>query len=196
MINRNTINIIIPALLLALAILWVTFGSNIFNNGYGLERDKTIKTPTILSTAADYASIEDLNGYVTYLTFGFSHCTGNCPFTLAQFNKLAAILPDDIRLVFVSVDEQRDDLPHLKNFLSRIDPNIIGWKVAETELPQFAEQFDTHFSAKKGAEPEHGSAIQLIDQNGRWVKTYPYLNLNEGAVLKDYLALRQISQTF
>ena len=194
--SRHTINILIPTFLLALALLWVTFGSNILSSGYGLERDNAINTPTILSTAPDYASINDLNGYTTYLTFGFSHCTDNCPFTLAQFNKLAAILTDDIRLVFVSVDEQRDDLPHLKNFLSRIDPNIIGWKIAETELSQFAEQFDTHISVKEGSEPEHGSAIQLIDQQGRWVKTYPYLNLNENAVLKDYLALQQISQTF
>ena len=189
--NRKIINLLVPACLLILALLWVTFGSNILNSGYGLKRDKVITSPSILSTVPDYTSIDDLNGFTTYLTFGFSHCAGNCPFTLSQFIKLAALLPDDIRLVFVSIDDERDDIPHLKTFLNQVEPRIIGWKVSDGSLKQFAEQFNTHVTTKAGSEPQHGAGIQLIDQNGRWVKTYPYLNLNEDAVLKDYIALQQ-----
>ncbi|GEM_PF-3539254 len=62
-------------------------------------------------------------------------------------------------------------------------------------MQQFAEQFNTYVRVKARDELEHDSSIQLIDKNGRWVKTYPYLNLNEKAVLKDYLDLQEMTQT-
>ncbi len=62
-------------------------------------------------------------------------------------------------------------------------------------MQQFAEQFNTYVRVKARDELEHDSSIQLIDKNGRWVKTYPYLNLNEKSVLKDYLDLQEMTQT-
>ena len=67
--NRKTINILIPSLLLLLALALSTFGSNLFSDGYGLKRDKLVTSPIIMSTNDDYASIEYLNGHTTYLTF-------------------------------------------------------------------------------------------------------------------------------
>jgi len=189
--TRRLVQIAIPSILLILAVLWATFGSNLFNDGYGLKRDKAIENPVIQSTDAQYTSFNDLKGHTTYLTFGFSHCTESCPFTLSQFIKLADTLPSDIRLIFVSVDNERDDTDHLKTYLSRVHPNIIGWTMTDNDLKQFAEQFNTHVRVSNTGEPEHGSAIQLIDPSGRWVKTYPYLNLNTDAVLQDYQALQQ-----
>jgi protein SCO1/2 len=185
--------ILVPTILLIIALVWVTFGSNLLNSGYGLDRDKMVATPNIESTVADINSVDALKGYVTYLTFGFSHCTNNCPLTLSQFIKIANTLPDDIRLIFVSVDNEKDDLKHLTEFLHKVEPRIIGWKMADKQLKRFAEQFNTHVSINASSEPERGSAIQVIDRNGKWVKTYPYLNLNENALLKDYQALQTIS---
>ena len=67
--NRKTINILIPSLLLLLALALSIFGSNLFSDGYGLKRDKLVTSPIIMSTNDDYASIEYLNGHTTYLTF-------------------------------------------------------------------------------------------------------------------------------
>jgi len=64
----------------------------------------------------------------------FSHCAGNCPFTLSQFIKIAAVLPDDTRLIFVSIDNERDNIDHLKTYLANIDPSIIGWRIADDSL--------------------------------------------------------------
>lgn len=193
--NRTTIHILIPCFLMLLAFAWTVFGSNLLNDGYGLKRDKMVTSPSIISTVDQYASIEDLNGYTTYITFGFSHCANNCPFTLAQYSKLVDILPKETRLVFVSVDNKRDDITHLRNYLAKIDPSIIGWRIEGSSLQQFAEQFDTYVNIKADQEPEHDSAIHLIDKEGRWVKTYPYLNLNKDAVVKDYLDLQKMTKT-
>lgn len=192
--NNKVVNILIPALLLLTALAWVTFGSNLLNDSYGLKRDKLVHVPAVESTVSDITTLDDLKGHITYLTFGFSHCSGNCPFTLSQYIKLANLLPDDTRLVFVSIDNARDDMAHLKQYLAQIDPSIIGWIVNEDDLKPFAEQFDTYVSVSDNDEPQHGSGIQLIDKEGRWVKTYPYLNLNEEAVLADYQAIQGLPQ--
>lgn len=184
--RKKTINILIPSLLLLLALAWTVFGSNLLDNGYGLRRDRVITTPIIASTVEGVFSIEVLKGYTTQLTSGFSHCTDNYPFTLSQFIKLKSVLPENTRLIFVSVDNERDNIEHLKSYLANID---------QAALQQFAEQFNTYVRVKARDELEHDSSIQLIDKNGRWVKTYPYLNLNEKAVLKDYLDLQEMTQT-
>ncbi len=189
--GRNIINIAIPSLLLLLAIFWSMFGNNILREGYGLERDREIIIPPITSTHADFSSLDDLKGHTTYLTFGFSHCADNCPFTLAQYIKLVELLPDNARLVFVSIDNARDDMTHLTQYLHQINPAIIGWRMADNDLQQFAAQFQTHIQLNQYGEPSHDSDIHVIDMAGRWVKTYPYLHLNEDAVLTDYLALQQ-----
>lgn len=193
--RKKTINILIPSLLLLLALAWTVFGSNLLDNGYGLRRDRVITTPIIASTVEGVFSIEVLKGYTTQLTSGFSHCADNYPFTLSQFIKLKSVLPENTRLIFVSVDNERDNIEHLKSYLANIDPNIIGWRIDQAALQQFAEQFNTYVRVKARDELEHDSSIQLIDKNGRWVKTYPYLNLNEKAVLKDYLDLQEMTQT-
>ena len=185
------IKIAIPSLLLLLALVWVMFGNHLLRDGYGLDHDAAITLPTIISTDNDFSSLDDLKGHTTYLTFGFSHCSDNCPFTLSQYIKLAKILPDDSRLVFVSIDSQNDDISHLTQFLNQIDPAIIGWRMSDEDLLQFATQFNSHVQINQHGQPSHDSHIHVIDTHGRWVKTYPYLNLNENAVLTDYLALQQ-----
>ncbi len=189
--QHKSIHIIIPSLLLLLALVWVTLGSNFLNDGYGLKREKQLTSPSINSTHEKISSIADLNGYTTYLTFGFSHCQDNCPFTLSQFIKLASLLPKDIKLIFVSIDNTRDDITHLKRFLTNIHPAIIGWSMPDDALKQFARQFNTPININSTSELQHSSAIQVIDTKGKWVKTYPYLNLNDDAVLKDYKSLQK-----
>lgn len=188
---RTIINIAIPSLLLVFALFWVMFGNHLLRDGYGLDRNAAIQLPTIVSTDSDFSSLADLKGHTTYLTFGFSHCTDNCPFTLSQYIKLTKILPEDTRFVFVSVDNQRDDISHLTHYLNHIDPAIIGWRMSDEDLLHFAAQFNTQVQLDQHGQPRHDSHIHVIDAHGRWVKTYPYLNLNENAVLTDYLALQQ-----
>ncbi len=188
--NTKLFQLLIPSCLLTVAIAWVTFGHQILNDGYGLKRDGAIVVPTVESTVASVSSLEDLMGYTTYLTFGFSYCSDNCPFTLSQYSRLAELLPDDTRLIFVSIDNTRDDLTHLNQYLTQINPRIIGWKLNEQDLNAFASQFKTSISISNNNEPIHDSAIQVINKEGHWVKTYPYLNLNKAAVLADYQAIQ------
>jgi protein SCO1 len=69
----------------------------------------------------------DLAGAPTLVFFGFTHCPDVCPTTLvklAQVQKQASI--GGLRVVFVSVDPERDTPPVLGLYVHAFDPSFQG----------------------------------------------------------------------
>lgn len=68
------------------------------------------------------------NYYLVY--FGFCHCPDICPSNLIKIRKALSLISKktnmNIRLLFVSVDPERDTLKDIDNFLSAYDTSIIG----------------------------------------------------------------------
>ena len=71
----------------------------------------------------------DYRGKIVILYFGYTHCPDECPTTLAN---LAGVLTSlgakarDVRVLFVSVDPDRDTLPALKSYVNVFAPEIDG----------------------------------------------------------------------
>ena len=60
----------------------------------------------------------------TFLFFGYSHCPDICYPTLQKLSILKANNPSTIEIVFVSIDEERDDIEQLKQFVSNFPEKI------------------------------------------------------------------------
>jgi len=76
-------------------------------------------------------SNESLLGHWTLLFFGYAHCPGICPKTLAILsevfkNAVPSRLPASTKFVFVSLNPKTDTPDVLKAFLSRFHPDFIG----------------------------------------------------------------------
>jgi protein SCO1/2 len=69
----------------------------------------------------------ELKGAPTLVFFGFTHCPDVCPTTLLKLAQVrrAAPLPD-LRVVFVSIDPQRDTPAVLDKYVHAFDPAFIG----------------------------------------------------------------------
>src|ERR1700681_3098225 len=67
----------------------------------------------------------DLKGHPTLVFFGFTHCPDVCPTTLVRLAqvKKAAALPD-LRVLFVSVDPERDTPAVLASYVHAFDPDL------------------------------------------------------------------------
>lgn len=86
---------------------------------------------TLLSTTGGTYSFRDsTQGKLTYLFFGYTHCPDICPMHMAN---LAAVLKtldydqrEQIRVVFVTTDPQRDSLPRLRTWLDNFDRRFVG----------------------------------------------------------------------
>jgi protein SCO1/2 len=77
-------------------------------------------------------------GYVTLLFFGYTHCPDQCPMHMANLGgalkKLPAGIADQIRLVFVTTDPERDSPAVLRRWLNLFDRRFIGLTGAENMI--------------------------------------------------------------
>lgn len=74
-------------------------------------------------------TLSDLQGNVVLIFFGYTNCPDICPATLSDmqliYNRLGAD-SDRVRMVFITVDPDRDTSDTLKRFVSRFDDRIIA----------------------------------------------------------------------
>lgn len=70
------------------------------------------------------------DGYVTLVYFGFTYCPDVCPDHMANIAAVLKRLPDDlsrqVKVVFVTVDPERDDARRLRQWLDLFDPSFVG----------------------------------------------------------------------
>ncbi|MGD8574509.1 MAG: SCO family protein, partial [Gammaproteobacteria bacterium] len=71
----------------------------------------------------------DFRGHTVLLYFGYTHCPDVCPLTLAALARaLHDIGPsaDQVRVLFVSVDPERDTPPLLARYTEAFGPRFVG----------------------------------------------------------------------
>ena len=82
---------------------------------------------------------EDIKGRPLAVAFGFTHCPDVCPTTLLDWsNALADLGPDGDRLkvLFVSVDSERDTPEALKAYMASFDPRITALTGSPARSPR------------------------------------------------------------
>lgn len=118
-------------------------------------------------------------GKVVLLGFGFTSCAAVCPITLgtlAQVHKKLGAQADELQVIYITVDPERDDVPRLKKYLSSFNPTFVGGTGTDVQL--IAVRKDYGIAAEKVAGPDgsftHSSFIYLIDREGRLRALMPF----------------------
>ena len=119
-------------------------------------------------------------GKVVLLAFGYTHCTEVCPVTLAvlaQARKKLGATGNEMQVVYVTVDPERDNAAHMREYLSGFDPTFIGGTGMPDQLA--AVRKDYGIAAKKIASPvdysvDHSSSVYMIDREGKLRAMMPY----------------------
>lgn len=141
-------------------------------------------------TAADY------RGKIVLLYFGYTSCPDICPMTLSNLTtmlgKLGA-LADQARVLFVTIDPNRDSLDVLKQYTSSFAPQIIGLWGTPDQLAALAKRYRIAYSVKPIAgsgdyEVTHSTAVYLFDKNGNARRLFAGL---EGPAPRDLDAMAQ-----
>lgn len=110
-------------------------------------------------TAADY------RGKIVILYFGYTHCPDECPTTLAN---LASVLTKlgakagDVRVLFVSVDPDRDTLAVLKSYVGVFAPQIDGLRGSPDEVAMLARRYRVTYQVTQ-ATPDHPYDVMHSD---------------------------------
>ncbi len=127
--------------------------------------------------------LSEERGGVVLLFFGYTSCPDVCPTTLAEM-KLAveALKPaeaDQIKVVFVTVDPERDTPERAQEYVDHFSASFIGLSGDESELTKvwsdygiFREKVDSESAT--GYLVNHTARILLIDRNGDLRISFPY----------------------
>ena len=118
-----------------------------------------------------------LVGQPTLVYFGFTHCPDECPETLAELARLkkAAPLPA-LRVLFVTVDPERDTPAVLATYLRQFDSSFVGLTGDAAEIHRVATGLGIGIERVNlpggGYDFDHTMAILLLDAGAREVGVF------------------------
>jgi protein SCO1/2 len=119
---------------------------------------------------------DELQGRWTVVFLGFTHCPDVCPTTLTELAQSQAAwetLPEDRRprLLFVSVDPERDTPAKTGEYAAYFNPATLAATAPEPALGQFAAGLGLVYMKVATTDGDytmdHSSALVVIDPQGR-----------------------------
>ncbi|MDH2328986.1 SCO family protein [Cereibacter sp. SYSU M97828] len=133
------------------------------------------------STDGERIGPDQLRGKPYVLFFGYTFCPDVCPMTLSVLaERLDALGPraEDLRIVFVTVDPERDTADYLGEYLDWVGPEVIGLRGTAEETAATARAFRATYAKVPLAGGEylmdHTAALYLMDANGGFAGKLDY----------------------
>ena len=142
-------------------------------------------------------NIENFNGKVVAVFFGFTYCPDVCPTTMYELKAIKDSLGSDgdmLQVIFVSLDPERDSIEVLEKFIPSFDPSFIGLTGTAAEIKKIAGQYKIYYQKVGDDESytiDHSSAIYLIDKKGDIRIRHPY-GSSQKMIVNDIRALLSI----
>jgi protein SCO1 len=125
-----------------------------------------------MTRASDGAAVtgHDYRGKVVALYFGYTNCPDVCPATLANLaDMIGRVKSPDVKVLFVSVDPNRDDPDRLKKYALAFSPQIDGLSGSANALADLARTYRVAYSVdpKPPYTVMHSNAVFFFDRDGR-----------------------------
>ncbi len=118
--------------------------------------------------------LSDFKGKVVVLFFGYTQCPDVCPTTLSE---VAAALKElgpkanDVQVVFVTVDPERDTQELLAQYVAAFNPSFLALRGNPTELETATKLFKVFYAKNPGSggsyTMDHIAASFVFDKQGR-----------------------------
>jgi protein SCO1/2 len=127
--------------------------------------------------------LSDFRGHIAVLYFGYTYCPDVCPTTLATLanalDDLKAADRDQVQVMLVTVDPERDSPEVLAGYLAHFDPAFIGLTGSAGEIAQAAEAFGIYYQKAEGSQAtgylvDHTATVSVLDREGRLRLLYSF----------------------
>jgi protein SCO1/2 len=128
-------------------------------------------------------SLSALRGKPVLLYFGYTFCPDVCPTTMSEFIRVKKDLGakgDQLTVLMVSVDPERDTPAVLERYLKAFDPSFIGMAGDDATLRRIGSEYGLFYQrhAVSGSAAaylvDHSAAAYLIDKQGQLRLVYSY----------------------
>lgn len=120
--------------------------------------------------------LADFRGNTLILFFGYTSCPDFCPSTLRKYASLVRNLrgrdADRVKVIFISVDPERDSPEKADSYAKWFNPNFIGLTGNNEQIASIARQFSVIYAkqpvdGQMGYVIDHSTAAYLVDQRGK-----------------------------
>lgn len=136
---------------------------------------------TLTAHTGEPVSLSDFRGKHVLVYFGYTFCPDVCPTTLARINQTLTLLGDkaeDVQVVMVSVDPERDTPEKLAQYVTAFNPTFLGLTGSEQEIMQAATPFGVYFAkqeveGKSNYLVDHTATTMVMDPAGRMKLIWP-----------------------
>ncbi|MBG0853985.1 SCO family protein [Streptomyces spinoverrucosus] len=156
--------------------------------------DQPFEKPDLVLTdtkGEKYDLRKETAGKPTLIYFGYTNCPDVCPLTMNNIavakTKLPKAQQDELRIVFVTTDPDRDTPAALGKWLKGIDPQVVG----------LTGDFDTIQAGARtlgiSIEPPHKEKGKIVSTHGTQVVAFSpktdagYVLYGEDATVDDYI---------
>lgn len=114
-------------------------------------------------------NLSEFRGWTTVVFFGYTHCPDICPATLLNLSRAMDELgrrADRLRIVFVTVDPERDTVERLESWLTNFHPGIVGLRGSEEEIREQASRWGVHMAIATSHEGHGAQGAQGAQELG------------------------------
>ena len=132
-------------------------------------------------------------GKVVLLNFGFTNCPDVCPATLGVLGGVLNLLGEKsggVRVLFITVDPERDTAERLGGFVPFFHEEIVGLTGSGEEIGEMTRAYGV-FHSKEGEKSEtdylvrHSTSVYLIDRRGKMILRYSREKLDPAKMADD-----------
>ena len=136
-----------------------------------------------LRSAQGPLSLHDLRGKVVLLYFGYTMCPDVCPTSLAATARALDLLDGKelarTRVLFVTVDPERDSLEKLAQYTPFFHPAIVGLTGTPQDIARVAKRYGAAYArhdtgSAGGYAVDHSAFTYVIAPDGTLAATLPH----------------------
>ncbi|MGD8586065.1 MAG: SCO family protein [Chloroflexota bacterium] len=151
--------------------------------GVVLPAPESVSDFSLTAHDGETARLSDFRGQIAVLYFGYTYCPDVCPTTLATLanalDDLKAADRDQVQVLMVTVDPDRDSPGVLADYLAHFDPTFIGLTGTAGELAQAAEALGIYYEKGEGSVAsgylvDHTATVSVLDKEGRLRLLFPF----------------------
>lgn len=136
----------------------------------------------LMAHTGERVELDDFAGKVVVMYFGYTFCPDVCPATLADVARAMRMMGDaseDVQVVMVSVDPERDTPEVLARYMTAFDDRFLGLTGTRQEVAQLATVYGVYFDKREvegaaGYLIDHTATLLVIDKDGHLKLVLPF----------------------
>jgi protein SCO1 len=175
--------VILGVILLFALIVWLGFSLRSYSyHGELLDFPKPVADFTLAGPDGEPVKLSDYRDKFVLLYFGYTSCPDVCPTTMAQLAQAVRTLgpkADQVQVIMVTVDPERDTPDKLSLYVRTFDPRFAGLSGTRDQIASAAAPLGVYYekhpvSGAAGYLMDHTATTMVVDREGRMRLVWPY----------------------